>query len=96
MSVATVQHGWSGDLRDFSIRFWWDESEIAAIAVANGRVGAGWFNLKHVHPPVGRIVARWCTHAAYHRAPWAVLYADELAELVALLDAEQRPAEAEE
>jgi hypothetical protein len=90
MAAAASIHTWSGDLTRFSLHFWADDtSDIAAIAASDGERGVGWLNLSHVKPQVGRIAMMWATHAAARRPPWDVLFADELAALVALLDNEQ-------
>lgn len=79
-----VAGGWLGDFRDFSVRLWPEDSDVAAVLVTQGRQACLWVNRAQVPPHAQRWVEMWGWYAAWSRPPLDVLYVDDLAALVVL------------
>lgn len=65
---------WDGDLRTMCTSTWVeDDSEIAAISIAENGYGRVWFNLRHLRIQNDRVVWHWGRAAAL-RQSFSVLY----------------------
>lgn len=87
-----IDGGWQGDLRRLTMKSWREESDVAAVVMVRHGDAAGWMNLKHVHLEEERLVWLWIRHAAAFRPPADILYADDLARIVAGEDQQQTEA----
>lgn len=71
---------WDGDLRRVKMLAWREPAlGVAAVMVESGGDVIGWLNLAHVRQDEAFLAWYWIRHAAWHRPPFDVLTAADLA-----------------